>query len=104
METKKKVGIGAAILAALALLFFWVKKAKAASPAPGKATLWGIVSDATTGSPVAGINAALGSYSTSTDSSGKYEFLNIEPGTYASLTFTDPLGRYETLVLTEEPV
>ena len=102
METKKKVGIGAAILAALALLFFWVKKA-GAQPLPEKATLWGIVSDATTGSPVAGINAALGSYSTSTDSSGKYEFLNIEPGPYASLTFTDPQGRYETLVLTEEP-
>ena len=101
METKKKVGIGAT-LAALALLFFWVKKAGA--QLPEKATLWGIASDATTGSPVAGINVALGSYSTSTDSSGKYEFLNIEPGTYASLTFTDPLGRYETLVLTEEPV
>ena len=107
METKKKVGIGA-ILAALALLFLWVKKAGGGGqppppPPPEKATLWGIVSDAATGSPVAGINAALGSYSTNTDSSGKYEFLNIEPGTYASLTFTDPLGRYETLVLTEEP-
>ena len=100
METKKKVGIGAAILAALAFLFFWVKKAGAQ---PGKATLWGIVSDATTGSPVAGINVALNSLSTTTDSAGKYELLNIEPGTYASLTFTDPQGRYETLVLTEEP-
>ena len=101
METKKKVGIGA-ILAALALLFLWVKKAGGGGqPPPEKATLWGIVSDAATGSPVAGINAALGSYSTSTDSSGKYQFLNIEPGTYASLTFTDPQGRYETLVLTE---
>ena len=100
METKKKVGI-AATVAALAALFFWVKKAEAQQP--DKATLWGIVSDASTGSPVAGINVTLGSYSTNTDSSGKYEFLNIEPGTYASLTFTDPLGRYETLVLTEEP-
>jgi len=99
METKKKVGIGA-ILAALALLFLCVKKA-GAQPLPGKATLWGIVSDATTGSPVAGINVALNSLSTTTDSAGKYEFLNIEPGTYASLTFTDPQGWYETLVLTE---
>ena len=103
METKKKVGIGA-ILAALALLFLWVKKAGAQPPPPPppeKATLWGVVSDATTGSPVAGINVALNSLSTTTDSAGKYEFLNIEPGTYASLTFTDPQGRYETLVLTE---
>jgi len=106
METKKKVGIAAVILTALALLFFWVKKAKADGGGGGggggeKATLWGIVSDATTGSPVAGINVALNSLSTTTDSAGKYEFLNIEPGTYASLTFTDPQGRYETLVLTE---
>ena len=100
METKKKVGIGA-ILAALALLFLWVKKAGAQ---PEKATLWGIVSDASTGSPVAGINVTLDSLSTTTNSSGKYEFLNIEPGTYSSLTFSDPLGQYETLVLTEEPV
>ena len=97
METKKKVGIGA-ILAALALLFFWVKKAGAQPPPPPppeKATLWGIASDATTGSPVAGINVTLDSLSTITNSSGKYEFLNIEPGTYNSLTFTDPQGRYD---------
>ena len=100
METKKKVGIAATVLAALAALFFWVKKA-GAQLSPEKATLWGIVSDASTGSPVAGINVTLDSLSTTTNSSGKYEFLNIEPGIYSSLTFSDPLGRYETLVLTE---
>ena len=100
METKKKVGI-AAFLAALVTLLLCVKRA-GAQPSPEKATLWGIVSDAN-GSPISGINVALDSLSTTTDSSGKYEFLNIEPGTYSSLTFTDPQGRYEMRVLTEEP-
>ena len=104
METKKKVGIAATILAALAAFLLLGKKAEAQQP--DKATLWGIVTDATTGSPVAGINVTLDSLSTTTNSSGKYEFLNIEPGTYSSLTFSDPLGRYDMrhIVLTEEPV
>jgi len=101
METKKKVGIGA-ILAALALLFLWVKKAGGGGqPPPEKATLWGIVSDATTGSPIGGISVTLDSLGTTTDSQGKYEFRDIAPGSYGSLSFTDPAGRYEPLMLAE---
>lgn len=45
-DTKKKAGIGAAILGVLVGLFFWVKKAGAEPPPPpppDRATLWGIV-------------------------------------------------------------
>jgi len=62
------------------------------------ASLYGIVTDADTGSPVGGIVVTLGNWSTTTSSSGQYSFNDVEPGTY-SLMFTDPRGEYETLVV-----
>jgi len=64
-------------------------------PPPGLATLWGIVTDADTGTPIEGIEVSLNGLTATTCVKGRYEFLNVEPGTY-SLVFTDPLGRYET--------
>jgi len=96
-KDKEKVGIGALFLAILALLFFWKKKPPEPPP-EGKATLWGIVTDASTGSPIEGIVASLNSWSYTTGTDGRYEFPEVEPGTY-SLVFTDPLGRYESLTI-----
>lgn len=64
-------------------------------PPPGLATLWGIVTDANTGNPIEGIDVSLGDWSATTTSDGRYEFADVEPGTY-TLIFSDPLGRYQT--------
>ena len=96
-KDKEKVGIGALFLAILALLFFWKKKPPEPPP-EGKAILWGIVTDASTGKSITGIEAALDSMVVATGTDGRYEFANVEPGTY-SLIFTDPLGRYEPLTM-----
>ena len=92
MESKKAKDRIAAITAlALAALYFWKKK-----PPPGKATLWGIVTDASTGKPISGIESALDSFGVTTDIDGRYEVLEVEPGAY-NLVFTDPLASYEPL-------
>ena len=96
-KDKEKVGIGALFLAILALLFFWKKKPPELPP-EDKATLWGMVTDASTGNPISGIKAALDSLLTTTGTDGRYEFANMEPGEYL-LVFTDPLGRYEPLTM-----
>jgi len=93
-EKKKEVGI-AWIIALIVAAIAWMK-AKAAPPEPGLATLWGIVTDASTGKSISGIEASLNSLPITTGTDGRYEFANVEPGTY-SLVFTDPMGRYETL-------
>ena len=97
-EDKKKE-ISALFLALLAFLFFW-KKAKPSPPEPEPelATLWGVVTDASTGNTISGIEATLDSLLITTGTDGRYEFANVEPGTY-SLIFTDPLGRYEPLTM-----
>lgn len=65
-------------------------------PPPGLATLWGIVTDAETGNPIGEIDVSLNGLAVTTSSNGRYEFLELDPGTY-NLVFTDPLGRYEPL-------
>ena len=95
-EKKKEVGI-AWIIALIVAAIAWMK-AQAAPPEPGLATLWGIVTDASTGNPISGIKAALDSLLTTTGTDGRYEFANMEPGEYL-LVFTDPLGRYEPLTM-----
>ena len=84
-------------LAAAGVAAYAFSKAKAAPPPPpppGLATLWGIVSDAYSGKGIGGITVALNGWNTTTASSGRYEFREVEPGEY-SLDFVDPLGRYE---------
>lgn len=101
-KDKKKILAGIGILGALLALFISCRrKAHVAPPPPpeeGKATLWGIVSDASTNKPIDGINITLDGLLLPTGLDGRYEFANIEPSTY-SLSFTDPLGRYEPLTV-----
>lgn len=74
------VGLGLGLVAAVGVAAL----AWAAPPAPplGRANLYGKVTDAYTGQPVAGVFIALGSMQTNTDSSGNYVFADLEPGEY----------------------
>jgi hypothetical protein len=64
-------------------------------PPPELATLWGIVTDAIN-SPIAGIDVECNGHYTTTNTNGRYEIPDIEPGIY-SVFFTDPQGQYEPL-------
>jgi len=65
---------------------------------PGTAILYGTVTDKTTGSPIEGISVNCDSYPGTTALDGTYRIENIPPGAY-TVTFTDPLGRYEEKVM-----
>ena len=94
-DEKKKAGaVGAGIAIAAAIWFFLRSKAQE----PDKAMLYGEVTDIETGEPVKNISVLCNGYNGKTDSNGLYQILNIEPGTY-SLTFNDPLGRYQELTI-----
>ena len=74
--------VGGAVITGIALA---TRKAEAAPP-PEPASLAGIVTNASTGQPIFGASVTLGTLNTSTDSSGRYNFNNITPGSYA-MTF-----------------
>jgi len=97
----QKVGAGLGIFGLITAIVAAIR-AKAAPPPPppppGLATLWGMVTDAITGEPIKGIEITLNGWSYTTGTDGRYEFAEIEPGTY-SLIFSDPLGRYEPLTI-----
>jgi len=94
-NTKKAIAIlGTAAVGVGAVLYF--TKDTPVDPNVGFATLWGTVQDSETGEKLEGINVSLGLNMITTDSNGKYEFVNIEPGSYM-LVFTDPSGEYEML-------
>ena len=101
MERSKAIAIIVAVIAAIVAIVAYLKKKVTPPPTPpppDRATLWGIVTDASTGKPIGGIEAALDSFGVTTGVDGRYEFLEVEPGTY-NLAFTDPLGKYEPLTL-----
>lgn len=93
--TKTEKGV-LGLFGALAAFFGIRQLLKAAPPEPGLAILWGIITDAETGARLAGIDVTCDSYSAITDGNGRYEIAELTPGTY-TVTFTDPLGRYERL-------
>jgi len=97
--TKTEKGVLLGFFGALGAFFGIRELLKAAPPEPEPklATLWGIVTGADTGKPIEGIEVSLDSWVLFTPSNGRYEFANVEPGTY-NLRFFDPMGRYETLV------
>ena len=73
---------GAAAAAAAALYFATRAKAAPEPPPPGLANLYGKVTDALTGQPISGVLVSLNSWTVSTDSSGYYAFIEMEPGGY----------------------
>ncbi|MBA7560642.1 hypothetical protein ES708_02271 [subsurface metagenome] len=79
MEDGKKaaavLGVGIGIGTAIYL-------ATRAEAVPGKATLYGLISDATTGNPLPGVRVTLVSLETYTDSDGYYAFINLDTGPY----------------------
>jgi len=49
---------------------------------PPVANLYGVVTDAETGSPISGVKVTIDGLVIQTDISGNYEFEGLEPGTY----------------------
>jgi len=119
METKKAAGIGL-IAVAGGLAAYGISKGKAPviphpecdvdadcpegyicegglcikAPEPDMATLWGLVVNANTKQPISGIVIAANGQTQASDTNGRYEFQDLEPGTY-SIALSDPSDRYE---------
>ena len=62
---------------------------------PPVANLYGVVTDAETGSPIPGVEVTLNGLVTYTDSLGRYAFEGLSPGSY---TIEFSKDGYETLV------
>lgn len=73
------VGVGVAAVVGVVLL---TAGKKPPPPLPGLANLHGIVTDADTGEPLAGVLIALNGLSAFTGSDGLYAFTDLEPGDY----------------------
>jgi hypothetical protein len=98
-ESKKKMIAGAGIASGIALILLLLRKGGGAPPPPpGMANLFGQVTDAETSQPIEGIEVSLAEYSAVTEQNGYYLIEEIAPGGY-EITFNDPLGRYEILIL-----
>ncbi len=68
-------GLGLVAVAGLAL-------AVPPTPPPGRANLYGVVTDAVTGNPIDGVLASLNGLEVYTDASGSYIFEDLDPGEY----------------------
>jgi hypothetical protein len=75
-----------------------VKDSPTCVPTQDTAALYGQVTDAQSGAAIEGIQISCNGYSGTTGADGRYRIENISPGDY-TITFTDPLGKYETLTL-----
>jgi len=71
-------GLGLAALGIIAALAI----AAPPTPPPGRANLYGRVTDAVTGSPISGVLVSVNGYSAYTDTAGNYLFPDLEPGSY----------------------
>jgi hypothetical protein len=74
------LGLGLGLVAALAIAA--MVKAASPTPSPGRATLYGKVTDADIGDPVAGALLTLDTLQTSSDAGGNYSFADVDPGNY----------------------
>lgn len=81
-------GIGLVAVAGLAF-------AAPPTPPPGRANLYGVVTDAITGNPLDGVLVSLNGLEVYTDTSGSYIFEDLHPGAY-TLQFSKE--GYETAV------
>lgn len=93
-KKEKAVPIIILCLGGLAGYLLWRRSQQPPTPEPGKAVLYGKVTDAVTQSGIKNIQVTCNGYSGTTDSNGNYSITNIEPGTY-TVTFTDPSGYYQ---------
>jgi len=93
-ETKQGLAIVGGLVGTGLAAYQLLKPTKPPKPEEGLSTLWGMITDSISKNPIQGIEALLGSSSNLSDSSGRYELRNMDPGTYL-LTFTDPQNRYE---------
>jgi len=73
----KKVAIGIGVVG----LGIWALTRKAKAK-PGKANLYGKVTDAVTGKKISDVLVALNGMQIYTDAAGNYAFINLEPGGY----------------------
>lgn len=96
-DKKKKIA-GAGILGGIVLLYLLMRKPHIPQPPPDKATLYGKVTNAQTGKAIQGIEVSFNGYTGVTQANGYYLIENITPGAY-TVTFQDPLGRYELVTL-----
>lgn len=74
------IGLGLAAVVGIAAMAW----AAPPTPPPGRANLYGKVTDAVTGSPISGVLVSLNGYSTYTDNAGNYIFPDLEPGSYVA--------------------
>lgn len=92
------LGLGAAAVVGLAAM----AKGAVTPPPAGKATLYGKVTDYSTGVPLAGATLTLDGAQASTDSGGNYTFSDVEPGSYTlTLTKSGYISISESITLPE---
>ena len=86
-EEERRISPGVIILSGLGLALVGMlglaSLAWAAPPVPGRANLYGMVTDAITGSPISGVSVSLNGLQVYTDAGGNYIFIDLEPGGYA---------------------
>lgn len=82
------VGLALVLIAALAAM-------AGAAPPPGRANLYGKVTDAVTGTPISGVLVSLNGLQVYTDASGNYSFTDLDTGEYV-LQFSK--AGYETAI------
>ena len=96
MKNGKKVAIGVGTMAGLGALIYLATRVEAKPPPPpGRANLYGKVTDAITGIPIGGVLVSLNGLEVSTNTGGNYIFEDLDPGAYL-LQFTKE--GYETAV------
>ena len=86
-------GLGLGLAAALGIAA--IAMAAPPTPPPGRANLYGKVTDAVTGEPIYGVFVVLDGLQVFTDAQGNYTFLDLDPGEYV-LKFSKE--GYQTLV------
>lgn len=90
------VGLGLGLAAALGIAT--LARAAPPTPPPGRANLYGMVTDADTGEPIPGVLVSINGMEAYTDATGNYAFADLDLGTY-SLFFQK--GGYEEIEMAD---
>jgi len=100
MEEEKRIspavviagGLGLGLVAVVGIAA--LAMAAPPAPPPGRANLYGKVTDAVTGDPISGVLVVLNGMQVFTDAQGNYALTDLEPGSY---TITFGKEGYETI-------